>query len=64
MEKESRKKKPGKKRKPIALIIILILISVLVYIHRRVIHALIKSEPMPAAPSWHVWIPETNRIQG
>jgi len=52
------------KKKTIFIIIILLLITVFVYIHRRVIHALIKGEPMPKAPSWHVWVPEKDRIQG
>ena len=31
------------------------------YTHRRVIKALINGEPMPKAPSWHVWVKEENR---
>lgn len=31
------------------------------YTHRRVIRALIKGEPMPKAPAWHVWVSEENR---
>ncbi len=31
-------------------------------IHRRVILALIRHEPMPRAPKWHVWVkPEKRR---
>lgn len=52
------------KKKNIFVIIILLLITALVYIHRRAIRALIKGEPMPKAPSWHIWVPEKNRIQG
>ena len=52
------------KKKTIFIIIILLLVTVLVYIHRRAIRALIKGEPMPKAPSWHIWVPGKNRIQG
>ncbi len=52
------------KKKTIFVIIILLLITAFVFIHRRVIRAVIKGEPMPKAPSWHVWVPETKRIQG
>ncbi len=31
------------------------------YTHRRVIKALIKGEPMPKAPKWHVWVSEDKR---
>ena len=31
------------------------------YTHRRVIRALIKHEPMPKAPKWHVWVKPENR---
>ena len=30
-------------------------------IHRRVIKALIKNEPMPKAPKWHYWVKKENR---
>ena len=52
------------KKKTIFVIIILLLITAFVFIHRRVIRAMIKGEPIPKAPAWHVWVPETNRIQG
>ena len=52
------------KKKTVFIIVILILITVLAYIHRRAIRALIKGEPMPKAPSWHIWVPEKNCIQG
>ncbi len=52
------------KKKTIFIIVILLLFGVLIFIHRRVIRALIKGEPMPKAPSWHVWVPQNNRIQG
>ena len=61
---EKYEKRKTRKKKPIALIIILLLITVFVYIHRRVIRAFIKGEPMPSAPSWHVWVPESNRLLG
>lgn len=31
------------------------------YTHRRVIKALVKGEPMPKAPNWHVWVKKENR---
>ena len=52
------------KKKTVFMIIILLILTALMYVHRRAIRALIKGEPMPKAPSWHVWIPEKNRIQG
>ena len=39
------------KKKTIFIIIVLLLITVLVYIHRRVIRALIKGEPIQKAHS-------------
>ena len=45
-------------------IIVLIVVIVLVafgFIHRRVIRALIKHEPMPKAPKWHCWVKKENR---
>ena len=35
-------------------IIIAVLVLCCCYTHRRVIRALIKHEPMPKAPKWHV----------
>lgn len=51
------------KKKTIFIIVILVVLTVFVFIHRRVIRALIKGEPMLKAPSWHVWVPEKKRIQ-
>ena len=31
------------------------------YIHRRVIAAWLKGEPMPKAPKWHLWVKRENR---
>ena len=31
------------------------------FVHRRVIKAMIKHEPMPKAPEWHLWIKPENR---
>ena len=31
------------------------------FTHHRVIRALIKHEPLPKAPKWHVWIKPENR---
>lgn len=30
-------------------------------VHRRVLMTLIKREPMPKAPKWHVWLKPENR---
>lgn len=51
------------KKKTIFIIVILVVLTVFVFIHRRVIRALIKGEPMPKAPSWHVWVPEKKQIR-
>lgn len=45
----------------IVLIIVVLLIACCLYTHRRVIRALIKHEPMPKAPKWHVWVSGKNR---
>ncbi len=52
------------KKRTVFMIIIILLIAFLVFLHRRVIRALIKGEPMPKAPTWHLWVPEAKRIQG
>ena len=31
------------------------------FVHRRVIKALLKHEPMPKAPKWHCWVKPENR---
>ena len=41
--------------------IIFLLICCCCFVHRRVIKALLKHEPMPKAPKWHCWIPKKNR---
>lgn len=38
-----------------------ILVGCCLYTHRRVIKALMKHEPMPKAPKWHVWVKKENR---
>lgn len=38
-----------------------VLVACCAYTHRRVIKALIKHEPMPKAPKWHVWVAPENR---
>lgn len=43
----------------IAVIICVLLVCC--YTHRRVIKALIKNEPMPKAPNWHFWVKKENR---
>ena len=42
-------------------IIIGVLLLCCCLVHRRVIKALIKHEPMPKAPKWHVWVKPENR---
>ena len=42
-------------------IIVAVLILCCCFTHRRVIKALIKHEPMPKAPKWHVWVKPENR---
>jgi len=41
--------------------IVVVAIAGCLYTHRRVIRALINHEPMPKAPSWHIWIKKENR---
>lgn len=45
----------------IMLIVVAVLLLCCCFIHRRVIRALIKHEPMPKAPKWHVWVKPENR---
>ena len=42
-------------------IIVAVLVLCCCFTHRRVIRALIKHEPMPKAPKWHVWVKPENR---
>ena len=42
-------------------IILIILVALCCYTHRRVIRALLNHEPMPKAPSWHFWVRKENR---
>ena len=42
-------------------IIVAVLVVCCCFTHRRVFKALIKHEPMPKAPSWHVWVKKENR---
>jgi len=49
-------------KKVIAGIAIGALVGCCAYTHRRVIKALVKGEPMPKAPAWHIWVkPEDRR---
>lgn len=34
----------------------------MLFVHRRVIRAVAKGEPIPQAPAWHFWV--ANRKQG
>lgn len=42
-------------------IILAVLVVCCCFTHRRVIRALVKHEPMPKAPKWHVWVPRDGR---
>ena len=49
-------------KKKVVIVVFLILIGVCLYIHRRVIKALLGMGEMPKAPSWHCWVsPEKRR---
>ncbi|MBO7674599.1 MAG: hypothetical protein J6S63_06280 [Atopobiaceae bacterium] len=49
-------------KKAIVGIAIGALVGCCAYTHRRVIKALVKGEPMPKAPAWHIWVkPEDRR---
>ncbi|MBQ3424841.1 MAG: hypothetical protein IJH38_06575 [Clostridia bacterium] len=45
----------------IIAIVVAILLVCCLYTHRRVIRALIRHEPMPKAPKWHVWVKPSGR---
>ena len=47
--------------KSIIGIIIVLLVLCCCFTYRRVIKALIKHEPMPKTPKWHVWVKPENR---
>ena len=42
-------------------IVVVLLVLCCLFTHRRVIKALVKREPMPKAPAWHVWLKKENR---
>lgn len=42
-------------------IVVGVLLACCCIVHRRVIRALIKREPLPKAPKWHCWIKKENR---
>jgi hypothetical protein len=42
-------------KKKIICFLFTALFGACIYVHRRVILALIKGEEMPEAPSWHFW---------
>ena len=44
----------------IIAIVVIALLACCCVTHRRVIRALVKHEPMPKAPNWHVWVPKAN----
>ena len=43
------------------ILIVVVVLAVCCFTHRRVIRALIKHEPMPKAPRWHFWVKKENR---
>jgi len=43
---------------------VLVLLGCWLFIHRRVIRARIKHEPMPKAPDWHFWVKPEKRRSG
>ena len=45
----------------IGAVIVIALVLCCCFTHRRVIRALIRHEPMPKAPGWHVWVKKENR---
>ena len=45
----------------IVLIVVCVLLVCCCFTHRRVIRALLRHEPMPKAPNWHVWVKKGNR---
>ena len=45
----------------IALCVVGVAVTCCAFTHRRVISALIKHEPLPKAPAWHVWVKPENR---
>lgn len=47
--------------KTMATIGAIVLVGCCLYTHRRVIKAIVKHEPMPKAPSWHIWVKPENR---
>ncbi len=42
-------------KKTVIWAVVCALFTCCVYVHRRVIRAMILREPMPEAPKWHVW---------
>ncbi len=42
-------------KKSIVCCLVAALLGVCVFVHRRVILALIEGEELPEAPSWHCW---------
>ncbi len=49
------------KTKTIIPVIICVIFMCCLIVHRRVIKALIKREPMPKAPKWHFWVSKKGR---
>ena len=53
-------KTENKMKKWIIVIVCMLFIACL-YVHRRVIKAILMHEEMPKAPSWHIWVPQNAR---
>ena len=49
------------RRDTLYVVIILSLIGGLLFVHRRVIKAIITGGPMPKAPAWHFWVKKEGR---
>ena len=49
------------KSKKFVMILVCALVLCCLFVHRRVIKALIRHEPMPKAPKWHCWVKKENR---
>ena len=45
----------------IIAMIVVVLLALCCYTHRRVIRAALRHEPMPKAPKWHCWVKKENR---
>ena len=49
------------KKRSIIIIALLLLVACCLFVHRRVIKALLRHEPLPKAPGWHFWVAAGDR---